>query len=76
MKRNIIYTKLKKILLKYYSESWAKHLLATNSKKKPSDSMKELIEKNDGIPFEAWKNIRAWLSEQEAKQTDQKKAKK
>ncbi|WP_172128786.1 hypothetical protein [Campylobacter sp. RM16192] len=40
-------------------------MLAKNSKKRPSDEKKYLIQDNDGIPVEAWRNIRKWLEEQQ-----------
>ncbi|QCD52822.1 hypothetical protein CDOMC_1215 [Campylobacter sp. RM16192] len=59
------YKELQLILWKYFSKSWTKHLLAKNSKKRPSDEKKYLIQDNDGIPVEAWRNIRKWLEEQQ-----------
>lgn len=56
---------LGKILQKYYSTSMVKKVRAGLNK--PSDEMKTKLEDNEGIPFGAWKNIRAWLTEQETK---------
>lgn len=68
------YKKLKEILLKHYTLDSVKHLLAIKKPSKPSYKKAEILQDEHGIPIEAWRNIRAWLSEQEAKQP--KKAKK
>ena len=34
-----------------------------------------VLEKNHGVPAVAWENIRAWLSEQEAKERAEREAK-
>lgn len=54
------YKKLKKILLKYYKLNTVKRILAPISFKM---ALKML--ENDGIPLEAWSDIRAWADKQE-----------
>ena len=63
------YKELKEILLKYYVLDSVKHLLAIKKPSKPSYKKAEILEEKHGIPIAAWKNIRLWLSEQEAKES-------
>lgn len=52
------YIKLKNILKKYYSKAMVDSVLT--ERVKPSYKKMLLMKQNDGIPLEAWKNIRLW----------------
>ncbi|WP_058893534.1 hypothetical protein [Campylobacter iguaniorum] len=62
------YKKLKQILLEHYTLDSAKHMLKLKNPNKPSYKMAEILYLRHKIPFEAWLDIRGWISEQEAKE--------
>lgn len=70
------YKTLKNILLQYLKIDRVKRLLAKGNKgkHKPSGTLMIVLEKNHGVPAVAWENIRAWLSEQEAKERAEREA--
>lgn len=59
------YKKLKKILLKYYKLNTVKRILAPRILAPISFKMALKMLENDGIPLEAWSDIRAWADKQE-----------
>lgn len=74
MKKVITYKILKDFLLGFYKYETVKQILRPNFRLQPRYEIMKNAWAELGVPFEAWENIRAWLSEQEAKQT--KKVKK
>lgn len=68
-----IYAAIKLVLLRFYALDTVKQILRLNPRMKPNYEVMTACFYEAGVPYEAWKNIRLWLSEQEAKT---KKAKK
>lgn len=67
------YKQLQGVLRAYYGEDSVKHLLAPkNNKPRPSYEKMYILWEKHGIPFQAWKDIKAWLKEQETKEKAEK----
>ncbi len=63
------YKEIQTILKKYYGIDSVKHILAPkNNKPRPSYEKMYILWEKHGIPFEAWKDIKAWLKAQEDKE--------
>ena len=68
-----IYTAIKLVLLRFYMFDTVKQILRLNPRMKPNYEAMTACFYEVGVPYEAWKNIRLWLSEQEAKTKRAKK---
>lgn len=62
-----IYAAIKLVLLRFYALDTVKQILRLNPRMKPNYEVMTACFYEAGVPYEAWKNIRLWLSEQEAK---------